>query len=153
MPKSNPDISDLSADEAMLESRLLSVSPAAINLNRDELMYQAGRRAARQSTSRWKALSGCLAAGLVLSLVLHIPNTTHLARSTDGLAPTQPTGTVQDPLQLASQPQGNRMVDFLGATGRGTPRPVPLGYGKTQVSEYGDLWHPDSRMNMRLPWD
>ncbi len=32
----------------------------------------------------------------------------------------------------------------VGATGRGTPRPVRVGGQKAQVSEYRDPWHPTS---------
>ena len=98
MLKSNPDISDLSADETMMESRLLTVTPAATELNRDELMYQAGRRAARHATSRWQALAACLAGGLVLSLLLRTPSERHLARSTDAV-PTQPVRPLPNPPQ------------------------------------------------------
>src|SRR4051812_49059805 len=37
---------------------------------------------------------------------------------------------------------------FVGATGRGTPRPVP-GRSQSQVSEYRDLWHNDVRLCYR----
>ena len=57
--------------EPFLE-RLSRFTPAAGGLNRDELLYAAGRALARPNRG-WKALASALAATQALSLVLLLP--------------------------------------------------------------------------------
>ena len=101
MPKLNPEIPDLSADEAMMESRLSSVSPTGILLNRDELMFRAGRRSARRSISGWQALAACMAACLAISMLSHSPSESQIARTTVNFAPPHMIADHNEPLQWA----------------------------------------------------
>ncbi len=76
----NPDLL-LSDDLAAIEARMHLLAPGASQLNRDELMYQAGWAAARArvdaprpSLRLWQAATGVLAASLLIALTQLVPD-------------------------------------------------------------------------------
>ena len=64
-----PPEESLTPAERELESALAGLAPAAPAIDRDALMFQAGRAAARRGGLLWKAASAALAACLAVSLV------------------------------------------------------------------------------------
>ena len=77
--------------EPFLE-RLSRFTPAAGGLNRDELLFAAGRNSARPNRT-WKALASTLAVTQALSLALFLPQTGRRALApsvADGAAPAPP---------------------------------------------------------------
>lgn len=53
-----------------LESSLRSLMPAAAMVNRDQLMYEAGRAAARQAARPWQAMTGLLLVALIGAVIV-----------------------------------------------------------------------------------
>lgn len=51
--------------EQQLENRLRRLAPGETRLNRDTLMFQAGRQAGRRQARSWQGISGALALALV----------------------------------------------------------------------------------------
>jgi hypothetical protein len=84
--------------EAALGALHLSPTP----IDRDQLMFEAGRRSVppQQRPIAWQALSGALAAALLLSLTLHRPSPLDVERiayvpSATSSAPVQPQAPTQ----------------------------------------------------------
>jgi hypothetical protein len=61
--------------EREIESALASLTPAPARIDRDRLMFEAGRRDAmnafRRRVNGWRVVTGALAAGLLASVSLH----------------------------------------------------------------------------------
>ena len=64
--------------EREVEAALAGLGPVAPAIDRDRLMFEAGRREATKSTRNkltgWRVMSGALAAGLLVSVSLHSLN-------------------------------------------------------------------------------
>jgi len=64
--------------EREVEAALAGLTPAAPAIDRDRLMFEAGRREGMKSAQRkvmsWRGVSGALAAGLLVSISLHSMN-------------------------------------------------------------------------------
>ena len=56
--------------ERELEAALARVTPARTSMQRDELMYQAGRRSTRAAMRRWRSVAAMLVVGMGVSLAL-----------------------------------------------------------------------------------
>jgi hypothetical protein len=62
----------LSAAERELEAALGALRPSTARIDRDQLMFEAGRQSGcRRGPVVWQVLSGALAAALVMSVSLH----------------------------------------------------------------------------------
>jgi hypothetical protein len=59
----------LTPSERELEAALGGLKPARAILNRDQLMFQAGRASARRQNRLWQAVSVCMAVVLAVSIV------------------------------------------------------------------------------------
>jgi hypothetical protein len=63
----------LTPSERELEAALGDLKPAGASLNRDQLMFQAGKASAKRQNHFWQAVSACLGVVLVGSLAYHVP--------------------------------------------------------------------------------
>lgn len=92
---------NLSDEHRQLENALRPLRPATTALNRDALLYEAGRRAGRRQGQRWAALPSLLcaamAAAMVLQSVAREPAPVPLARET----------TLSQPAVVAQMPTGS----------------------------------------------
>jgi hypothetical protein len=71
-----------------VEFALQSLSPAAGSVNRDHLMFEAGRAAARRAARPWQAMTGVLMAALVT--VMALPRTVDRPDRVAGANPGAP---------------------------------------------------------------
>ena len=88
-----------------LAERLSRFTPDGSGLDRDALLFAAGRASARPGR-RWKAVAGALAASQLLTLVFLWPHTPAAVRSVDraspvAVLPTEPAAPL-DPSSWAS---------------------------------------------------
>lgn len=94
---------NLSPAEKALESALGQLKPASTALNRDEMMFNAGRATAPNSRP-WQMLSGVLTALLLASVLVH-PGSNGSEDSTSPLAPArfEVAQAVDHPVQIQSR--------------------------------------------------
>jgi hypothetical protein len=101
MREENPN--PLSPAESELEAALARLAPTPANDRRDEIAYEAGRRAGRRSTAVWRTCSGALAACLAAAVVLR-PEPRTVERVVYAPAPSTPALVVHAPVDGASRP-------------------------------------------------
>jgi hypothetical protein len=94
------DEQPLNAPERELEAALGSLHPAPNAIDRDRMIFDAGRRSATlpRRPIAWQALSGALAAALLLSISLHrqprqVERVVYLPATTTTTAPVDKTQT------------------------------------------------------------
>jgi hypothetical protein len=88
----------LTPSERELEAALGGLKPARAAMNRDRLMFQAGRAAARRQSRLWQAVSACLTIVLLASIAYR----------------PAPTAVETGVVTVASRPQPAQAIEPAG---------------------------------------
>ncbi|MBN1341325.1 MAG: hypothetical protein JXQ73_01520 [Phycisphaerae bacterium] len=94
------DQESLTPSERELAAALGALRPADTRIDRDRLMYQAGRSSTAGRTRLWQSTTACLAALLAGSLLLRPATTTRDALPVTAQSPTSPKPSPPDRVVL-----------------------------------------------------
>jgi hypothetical protein len=99
------DETRLTPSEREIEAALGGLRPARAPMNRDRVMFDAGRTSARRQNRIWQGVSGCLGIVLLVS-VMNRPMTTAVETGTNTVA-----SNVQESLPLSTASQRHDWSD------------------------------------------
>ena len=130
------DEGTLTPTERQLEAALGALAPARAGIDRDALMFRAGRASSRRGTHAWRATTLVLAAALVVSLlerpgrrVVERIVRVEVEKPAPSPAPTAGPGaqppTVEVRLDLAQWEARARYVELLNRVARQGPSALP----------------------------
>ncbi len=149
--------SPLATEDCELEARLRRLLPRPPSLQRDTLMFEAGRQAARRQVRRWQAASVALCLGAVLLGTLERtapPATESQAHArppwTPAAIPTPPA-----PVQVALSPHAPSNLDGAREYLRWRSRLITEGIdalpNPPSCSALPEATEPWARWSLRLP--